>query len=163
MLDVRPVAFPVGRSVALALGLILLGMAGWLAAFLGLFLSSAQSGKAITASLFIAICLTVSLALGWFWRRQTSRVLRWDGEHWWLSEAGSTMEQGGEGAQTQIRLDVQHAMLLWFCATGARRGQWLWAQASSDPSRWHLLRCALYLPQSSADSASVRAADTQRA
>ncbi|WOP16618.1 hypothetical protein [Ottowia sp. SB7-C50] len=111
----------------------------------------------------IASCVVASAALGWFWRRQIGRELRWDGECWWLGVPGQPLEQGGDDARLQVRLDAQRWMLLWFTAPGEPRGTWLWAQASADPARWHLLRCALYLPQSSTDRARLRDADAERA
>ena len=87
------------------------------------------------------------------------RRLRWDGERWWVID--SRGEQ--EGAQVQVRLDAQRWMLLWFRPVGSSRGTWLWAQASVDPQRWHLLRCALYLPQSSADATLRHEPDAERA
>ena len=87
------------------------------------------------------------------------RRLRWDGEHWWVID--SRGEQ--EGAQVQVRLDAQRWMLLWFLPVGSSRGTWLWAQASVDPQRWHLLRCALYSPMTSATEGAVPRADAERA
>ena len=103
------------------------------------------------------------------------RRLRWDGERWWVID--SRGEQ--EGAQVQVRLDAQRWMLLWlvhpvmsgaqrwmllwFLPVGSSRGTWLWAQASVDPQRWHLLRCALYSPMTSATEGAVPRADAERA
>jgi hypothetical protein len=164
--DLPVVAYPVGRSTALAAVLTLLAAIGWIAAFSVLFLPFAQSGQALVASILIATCVVSNVALGLFWRRQLSRVLRWDGESWWLGVPGIPLEQGGEQAEIQVRLDAQRWMLLWFATPGApdgQRGQWLWAQASAAPARWHLLRCALYLPQSSADATLRHEPDAERA
>ncbi|HOB65730.1 hypothetical protein [Ottowia sp.] len=161
--DALVVTYPVGRTGALAAGLLGLGGAGWLAAIGMLVMPSAQSAKAWTAIVLIVFCGIASAALALFWRRQARRTLRWDGQFWWLGLPPGAREQGGEGARVQVRLDAQRWMLLWFGATGARRGHWLWAEARIDPARWHLLRCALYLPQSSADSARLRNADAERA
>ena len=84
------------------------------------------------------------------------RRLRWDGERWWVID--SRGEQ--EGAQVEVRLDAQRWMLLWFHDPAAARATWLWAQASHDPVRWHLLRCALY---SAAPLAAGSPADASRA
>ena len=44
-----------------------------------------------------------------------------------------------------------------------QRPLWLWAQASSDVGRWHLLRCALYSSGKSAVRAAPIAAAEPRA
>ena len=87
------------------------------------------------------------------------RRLRWDGERWWVID--SRGEQ--EGAQVQVRLDAQRWMLLWFHDPAAARATWLWAQASHDPVRWHLLRCALYLPLTSASVGAPPSSEAGRA
>ena len=163
MPDAPVVTYPVGRSAALGAGLVVVGALGWMAAFSMLFWPFAQAGSAWKASILIASCVAASAALAWFWWRQVDCVLRWDGAGWWLGAPGSPREQGGDDARVQVRLDAQRWMLLWFKAPEAPRGTWLWAQASSDPARWHLLRCALYLPQSSTDRARWRDADAERA
>lgn len=94
-----------------------------------------------------------------FWRQQSPRQLRWDGERWWLAER----DHAHEGAEIQVRLDAQRCLLLWFRPVNGRRPVWLWAQASADPQHWHLLRCALYSPVTSAAAGNVPRADVERA
>ncbi|QTD43861.1 hypothetical protein [Ottowia testudinis] len=98
-----------------------------------------------------------------FWRHQRARTLRWDGECWFVGAPVEAVEMGGEGAQVLLRLDAQRWMLLWFQPASGARGCWLWAQARNDPARWHLLRCALYSPLTSASAGSTPAAETERA
>ena len=103
--------------------------------------------------------MLASLGCWRFWRQQAARQLRWDGERWWLIDAG----REHEGAPPQVRLDAQRWLLLWFRPLAGGRGMWLWAQASADPQRWHLLRCALYSPMTSAAQGSAPGVDVERA
>ena len=165
MADVPPVSYPVGRSAALAgvLALPLLlaaALAAW-ACF------DAKAGAHIGPT---AIVLIVSVALAvaaacHFWRRQPLRTLHWDGSEWRLGEGTAAAAGDASAAATcvQVRADAQRWLLLWYPAAGDRRGQWLWAQASSDPARWHLLRSALYSPQPSAGGPGAAATDAERA
>lgn len=148
MPDAPVVTFPVGRTATLAMGLAVLVWVGWGLAFFVSFGHPVAVGKARPAIVLLVPCLIAAGACWRFWRLQVPRQLCWDGERWHLITAGA--EEGGDGARVQVRLDAQRWMLLWFRAAGARRGTWLWAQASTAPQRWHLLRCALYLPQTSA-------------
>ena len=161
--DAPLVAYPTGRSGALATVVAGLVCSGWLAALWVYFWAPALVHQAPVAILLILSCLASAGAAWHFWRRQIARTLRWDGAHWFLSTAVPPLELGGEGAQVQVRLDAQRWMLLWFRAAGDRRGQWLWVQARSEPPRWHLLRCALYLPVTSANTGGLSGADTERA
>ena len=83
------------------------------------------------------------LGLRAFWRSQQPRQLVWDGARWALDGPASGQDGGGP-ARVQVGFDGQRVLLLRWDAPTRRRGAWLWAQASSDPVRWHLLRCALY-------------------
>ena len=59
---------------------------------------------------------------------------------------------------------AQRWMLLWFHPGAAgERGRWLWAEAASEPARWHLLRCALYLPLTSASVGAPPSSEAGRA
>ncbi len=66
------------------------------------------------------------------------------GERWLLHTPGTEPDRGGEGAGVEVRLDAQRWLLLRFRDPAEAGAHWLWAQASHDPARWHLLRCALY-------------------
>jgi hypothetical protein len=159
MSGVPAVVYPVGRTKALAVVLTALVASGWLLALYACFWPPALIPSAPAAIVSMVSCAAVSVGCWRFWRAQTARHLRWDGERWWLVEAGSELE----GAPLQLRLDAQRWMLLWFRPLSARRAIWLWAEASTDPQRWQLLRCALYSPMTLAAQTDAPAADVERA
>ncbi|WP_147911707.1 hypothetical protein [Ottowia flava] len=77
--------------------------------------------------------------------QQAASSLRWDGADWWLEEGPAAAGTFGTGpGRMDVRLDLQRSLLLRWRAQGARRAQWLWVERAADPTRWHLLRCALY-------------------
>ena len=158
--DAPAVSYPVGRATALARVLLGLALAGWLLAMLAFIGPPALDWRAPAAILLIVTNLLVTAVLWRFWQGQRPRQLRWDGQHWQLREAAALAEPDGQGARVQVRLDAQRWMLLWFHDPAAARATWLGAQASHDPVRWHLLRCALY---SAAPLAAGSPADASRA
>lgn len=149
MNEVPLVVYPVGRSPYLAGAL--LGL--WLmAVFVGLAWSLAQMSDQATfiwkLCLLLAVVLACGIGLIFFWRAQISQRLVFDGGQWWLYGPDMT-PQANLGEPVAVVLDGWGAMLLRW--PGAGRGlntqaRWLWAEATSVPSRWHLLRCALYSP-----------------
>ncbi|MDO5692188.1 MAG: hypothetical protein Q4G70_06880 [Pseudomonadota bacterium] len=160
MTGVPAVIFPVGRTRALAVGLLALSAGGLLMLMSTWFWPSTGAHKAWSAMVLAVFSGAATMACWRFWRQQVPRHLRWDGERWWL-----LVVSGGEqeGALVQVRLDAQRWMLLWFRPEDGGRAIWLWAQASVDRQRWHLLRCALYSPETSAKQGSVPKADAERA
>jgi hypothetical protein len=42
-----------------------------------------------------------------------------------------------------VHLDLQRHFMLRLRGTDGT-GSWLWAEAATDPARWHALRCAVY-------------------
>lgn len=155
MADAPAVSYPVGRTPLLAALLALL----WLAGLLPALAIARQPGALGTLVVGLGL-LAAGAALWSFWRGQRARRLRWDGACWSLDEsaAGSPFEQ----ARVEVHLDLQRLLLLSYRDPRQPRRRWLWAQASSDPWRWHLLRCALY---SSAKSVAPTApgAEAERA
>ncbi|MFD1893674.1 hypothetical protein [Ottowia beijingensis] len=153
------VVYAVGRTRALAVWLTALS-AGGLLMLVSVFFWPPAGAHTAQAAIFLLVFSTAAMLGCWhFWRGQVPRRLRWDGERWWVIDSHGEQE----GAQVQVRLDAQRWMLLWFRPVGSSRGRWLWAQASVDPQRWHLLRCALYSPMTSATEGAVPRADAERA
>ena len=155
------VVYPVGRTRALAWVLAVLAGSGAVLLFSVLFWPMTPVQRAPEAIVLIVSWLGAVAAMWHFWRRQRPRQLRWDGECWFVVAPTDAVEQGGEGARVEVRWDAQRWMLLWFHpAAAGERGRWLWAEAASEPARWHLLRCALY---SAAPLAAGSPADASRA
>lgn len=155
MTDAPAVTYPVGRTPTLARVLALL----WLAGLPPAVMVVLQQGPAVAVVIGLGL-LAAGAALYSFWRGQRARQLRWDGANWGLCEGAQ--ESGGDEARVELHLDLQRLLLLSYRDAGQPRRQWLWAQASSDPQRWHLLRCALYssaksVAQSPADAEAERA------
>ena len=146
MTDAPAVSHPVGRTPALGRGLLALWLAG--ALLVAIVLVQPQAARGLASAVLLPTLLLTGVALLRFWRQQRARQLVWDGACWGVREAGG--ESFDDGTRVEVRLDLQRAALLLLRDPRERRPLWLWAQASSDPQRWHLLRCALY---SSAKSA----------
>ena len=157
------VSYPVGRTGALATVLAGLLASAWSTMIWAWIMASNPYQPASEAMIYIAIGGLSTAALWHFWRQQPPRQLRWDGACWWLLSAGDAHERGGDGARVQVRLDAQRWMLLRFHEPDTVRPTWLWAQAAHDPVRWHLLRCALYLPATSAQGGLAARAEVPRA
>lgn len=93
-----------------------------------------------------ALCLCL-LALAFMvrsaWAAQSGE-LAWDGVAWSLRwQTGREPVWGGHGS-LNVLLDLQVVLLLRWRAVGLPAGQWIWLERRSQPSRWHLLRCAVY-------------------
>ena len=158
------VVYPVGRTRALAWVLAVLAGSGAALLFSVLFRPLAHVQRAPAAIVLIVSWLGAVAAMWHFWRRQRPRQLRWDGECWFVGAPTDAEEQGGGGARVEVRWDAQRWMLLWFHPGAAgERGRWLWAEAASEPARWHLLRCALYLPLTSASVGAPPSSEAGRA
>ncbi len=140
MNEAPPVVYPVGRTRLLAWVLAVGWALGALMLSLIYFLYFPVDASRLKAIFMIAILLLTSAALMTWWRRQARRTIRWDGERWQLG--AEQVDVIDDSAWIEVVLDVQRALLLRY-RSGAR-SVWLWAQASSDPARWHLFRCALY-------------------
>ncbi len=146
--EVPAVAYPVGRSPQLAAVLIVLWLFGGavvLCAFAGLGGGRSLIGWRI--ALLLSALLLSGFSLWSFWCAQIKRRLIFDGDQW-LLEGEVAMGFPGEPAQVVIAFDGQRCMLLRWPAVPreSKQVKWLWAEAHSDPRRWHLLRCALYSP-----------------
>ncbi len=157
MTDAPAVSYPVGRTPTLAIMLALLWLAGLLPAAV---IVRQQDGLGVFA---IGLgLLAAGAALSAFWRGQRARLLRWDGACWGLREGA--LESTSDEARVAVHLDLQRVLLLSYRDPQRARRSWLWAQASSDPQRWHLLRCALYSSAKSvARSESEAGAEAERA
>ncbi|MBH1962859.1 MAG: hypothetical protein I8H77_00920 [Comamonadaceae bacterium] len=149
MNEVPLVVYPVGRTPRLAGAL--LGL--WLMSILvGLAWSLAQVSEQTSFIWRLSLLLTVLIACGlgliFFWRTQISQRLAFDGGEWWLYGPDMT-PQTNLGEPVAVVLDAWGGMLLRWPGAGCglnSQAKWLWAEATSVPSRWHLLRCALYSP-----------------
>jgi hypothetical protein len=136
------VTYPVVPGPVLAAGMMGLAFSGPLI-LIATFVVAGVPSVFLAAAVLVG-CAVVAAGCWRFWKRQQRpRVLRWDGERWWLTAAGQDVAMD----RVQVRLDWQRWMLLWCRPAGSRRGgEWLWIQAATDPQRWQLLRCALYSP-----------------
>ena len=146
------VAYPVGRTPALAWWLAGLWLAGVAAVGWALFSAPALAHRWLAALLAVASILVCAGACLAFWRGQRARTLLWDGERWSLEPDSG----GGQGEEARLhaRMDLQRVMLLSLSPPHGRRQTWLWAVAAHDPARWHLLRCALYFSTRSSEGES---------
>lgn len=141
MTDAPAVTYPVGRTPALAWLLAGLWLAGALLT-LALWWTPRAPLGGLAGGLLLGSLVAVGVVLFGFWRGQRARSLIWDGACWGLREGAA--ESANDDTRVEVRLDVQHALLLCYHDPRRARPLWLWAQASSDARRWHLLRCALY-------------------
>lgn len=152
--------YPVGRARALALLLAGLWLAGALLTLALWWMPRAPLGGLAGGLLVGSLAATGAALLG-FWCSQSARCLIWNGACWGLREGA--IESVSDEVRVEVRLDAQRALLLRYRDPHRARPLWLWAQASSDAGRWHLLRCALYSSGKSAVRTAPAAAAEQRA
>ncbi|WP_156909389.1 hypothetical protein [Ottowia thiooxydans] len=149
MNEVPLVVYPVGRTRQL--GWALLGLWFVSAMVVLAWWGSQMSGRPSFAwrlSLLLVVLLVSGLGLLLIWCAQTPHRLVFDGGQWWLYGPDMKPLPNEEGCVAVV-LDARRAVLLrWPEARSgfATRAKWLWAESTSVPSRWHLLRCALYSP-----------------
>lgn len=160
MTDAPAVTYPVGRARPLALLLAGLWLAGALLTLALWWMPRAPLGG-LAGGLLVGSLVATGAALLGFWRSQSARRLIWNGACWGLREGA--IESAGDEVRVEVRLDAQRALLLRYRDPHRARPLWLWAQASSDAGRWHLLRCALYSSGKSAVRTAPAAAAEQRA
>lgn len=158
--DAPAVSYPVGRSRLLAGLLGTAWLTGLGAVVFAAFSGSKHTNQALTAIVLIASVSLAGIAAIAFWRQQGRRRLVWDGERWLILDGVGPSR--GDEARVHVRLDLQRVMLLCHEDPAHRRRIWLWAEASHDPARWHLLRCALYssvlsMPHGTREGEQVRA------
>lgn len=141
-------AYPIGRSYRLGVSLAGLWLLGALTVSAWWF-DQAASRATLTWRLFVLLftLILAGMALFSFWRTQVRRRLVFDGGQWYLTGADAR-HKPTEPAHVAILWDAQRCMLLRWPSVDREclQARWLWADASSDPLRWHLLRCALYSP-----------------
>lgn len=70
--------------------------------------------------------------------------LVWDGSTWVLHRRMPNRSVWAGDGTLQVMMDLQWVLLLRWRATGVWRAKWVWLERRSEPSRWHLLRCAVY-------------------
>jgi len=104
-----------------------------------------QAGPSMLKGL-LASCLCFPALL--FMLRSTlvppAGELAWDGSAW-VPPASARDGAAWVGPGTlDVLLDFQFCLLLRWQAAGTWRRQWIWLERRSEPSRWHLLRCAVY-------------------
>ncbi len=75
------------------------------------------------------------------WKSSPQGSLRWATPDWVWSDQYQRETEG----QVHVRLDWQRCLLLLFVPAQGR-GLWLWVSMSTQPSRWHDLRRAVYSP-----------------
>ncbi|MFV0679660.1 hypothetical protein [Ottowia sp.] len=138
------VVYPVGQSPCLAKWLRTgcLFAAGVLA--LAAWSDIAAANHHARLLVYVACMGAVAGACLLFWRQQRAQTLVWDGERWGLQR----LKEGAEidHVKVMVGLDAQRVLLLQLEQVSMRRSLWIWADATHDDARWHLLRCALYSP-----------------
>lgn len=85
--------------------------------------------------------LLVPAAAAWAWReaRARPRRLRWDGQAWWLADAGQG-EADEKAVSLAVLVDLDASLLLL-----ARPGPcWLALARRQEPARWGALRATLF-------------------
>ena len=88
------------------------------------------------------LALLVSGSLAYLaWRNSPQGSLRWVASSWVWIDPSQRETQG----QVQVGLDWQRGLLLHFVPVQGR-SLWLWVSASTQPTLWHSLRCAVYSP-----------------
>ncbi|HXD39506.1 MAG TPA: hypothetical protein VN649_03020 [Ramlibacter sp.] len=128
------VSYPAGRSRCAA-GLLLLA---WLlggAATAMWWLQSQSPGWRLSAACFVLLAAGAFAA--WAWWYSERGILAWDGETWnWTDVAGTL------AGTIEVRLDLQHCVLLrWTSENGLR---WFWLERAGGAQRWEDLRRAVY-------------------
>jgi hypothetical protein len=128
------VSYPVGRS-RLAGGLLL---AAWALGALACAAWAWHGASAARLGAAVAACIASGAWAGWWWRRQSTGLLGWDGSAWSWSAGGWPAEAGS----VEVMLDLQSLLLLRWRA--GPRARWLWAGRAPLPERWDALRRAVY-------------------
>lgn len=129
------VSYPVGRSAFALRLIVLLALAGLLAALAWALQAQAAGWRHALAFGAVAACSTIAIASWW---RSPPGVLRWDGTEWQWQEGAAAWP-----GQVELSFDLQSRLLLhWRGEAGGAR--WLWAEQTSDVSHWDALRRAVY-------------------
>lgn len=158
MRNAPSVSYPVGRSFLRTLlhGLVLASV--WLVCGAwGLFARSDDLGR-WTVGL---ACLLATAGLLWAGLRPARGRVRWDGQHWFWSDARPAAAEDLRG-RVSVRLDWQRGMLLEFRPVAgvepnpsdepsAHRqsvwpgsARWFWVEQDQAPMYWNALRRAAW-------------------
>lgn len=132
----------------------------WRLLIVGLAALSAGVGAAwlmlrLSGDLVAAAHLPVFTALmaGWLaWRctRRAGMVLQWDGKNWWLQQPLAVRGGEPQRCMLEVMVDTGAWLLLRLRSAEPRVGRgttWLPVQREGLEDRWHLLRAAIYSPQ----------------
>jgi hypothetical protein len=135
------VLYPVRRSMALGVALVVLLTAG--AAVLWAWLAEGATLSWVPVCTAGGVWLMAATGAVHFWRQQFVGSLRWDGQGWVLESDGPEKIFRALSAQPEVLLDLQAH--LWVCVSpwGHHR-TWLWLERASQPERWLDMRRAVY-------------------
>lgn len=129
------VIYPIGRSPALAAGLVVLWLAGAAVALVGLLAGGAVDWRLALIAAVLAGAGHLSLR---GWRTLPMGELHWNGHEWLTRADGSTAVL----AEVRVHLDLQSHLLLCL-HPAAGRARWAWAARGAAPNRWNDLRRAV--------------------
>ncbi|MDH4418037.1 MAG: hypothetical protein QE485_12510 [Acidovorax sp.] len=135
------VLYPVRRSMALGVALVVLLMAG--AAVLWAWLAEGAALSWVSVCTAGGLWLVAAAGAVHFWTQQFVGSLRWDGQGWVLEGDGPEKIFRALSAPPEVLLDLQAH--LWVCVSpwGHHR-TWLWLERASQPERWLDMRRAVY-------------------
>lgn len=138
MHNAPPVTYAVGRSAVYGWVLSLVWLAG--AGSMGLWCYGVDSVSWRQGLCCLALLVSGSSAY-LAWKNSPQGSLHWAASSWVWTGQSSHETQG----QVHVRLDWQRGLLLHFVPVQGR-GLWLWVSASTQTTRWHSLRRAVYSP-----------------
>ena len=138
------VVYPVGRCALCDASLMVLWLAGCGAALLTISAAGLDWGSWRASVLMLAPLLAGVVAYRVHRALPHQGQLHWDGHDWWWS---NTQAQA-QAVRLRVQLASQRHLLL--CLDGAdlhitaQPPRWLCLGAASAPTRWQVLRCAVY-------------------
>lgn len=108
------------------------------------FMVPASVGTLVLVGL---LCVSSLIFVFLDWMKTPSGHLIFDGRRWaWQFADAPTDPDDHQFFAVSLALDFQMIMLVRFVASHAGP-RFLWLQRSTDPTRWHTIRCALHAPQ----------------
>lgn len=92
----------------------------------------------------LCLCLPALAFIVQSFSASSAGELAWDGSTWALYLHASGEPVWAADGRLDVLLDFQFALLLRWRTVGVWGAKWTWLERRSEPSRWHLLRCAVY-------------------
>lgn len=112
---------------------------------IGSLLWAFQTAPSLSRGLTVGcLCGLVGVMLLLSIRHDEVGEVVWDGRSWAVYSDPPGQAPLMEAGELMVLLDLQFFLLLRTGSKGVWREKCLWLERRSSPSRWHLLRCAVY-------------------